>query len=40
MFTHVNGTVSINTNKRLLNQYPCTRSIFNILSNDDVSTNS
>jgi len=26
-FTRVNGTVSISTNTRLLNQYPCTRSI-------------
>ena len=26
---YVNGTVSISTNERFLNQYPCTRSIFN-----------
>ena len=32
-FTRVNGTVSISTNKRLQNQYPCTRSIFNTWSN-------
>ena len=27
-FTRVNETVSISTNKRLQNQYPCTRPIF------------
>jgi len=33
-FTLVNETASISTNTRLLNQYPCTRSIFNTWSND------
>ena len=36
-FTHVNRTVSINTNKCFLNEYLCTRSIFNTWSNDDVN---
>jgi len=32
MVTRVNGTILISTNKRLLNQYPRTRSIFNTWS--------